>query len=95
VLRSPEFLAEKRKLQGPYTFGAQMLLNPKADTAQGFRDEWLKYWGATNFTGSTRTSWSIRPTPKGKKNDYTSMWVIGAGGDNNYYVMDACAIGST
>jgi hypothetical protein len=72
-----------------------MLLNPKADTAQGFRDEWLKYWGATNFTGLNPYILVDPADAKGKKNDYTSMWVIGAAGDNNYYVMDASAIGST
>jgi phage terminase large subunit-like protein len=89
VLRTPAFLADKRKLQGPYTFGAQMLLNPKADTAQGFRDEWLKYWQATNFTA---LNIYILVDPAGSKkkqsNDFTSMWVVGVGGDKNYYVID-------
>ncbi len=51
VLKSPEYLAEKRITQGPYTFGAQMLLDPTADKAQGFKDEWLQYWPGGNTRG--------------------------------------------
>jgi predicted phage terminase large subunit-like protein len=89
VLRSPEFLAEKRRLQGPYTFGAQMLLNPRADKVQGFLEPWLKYWPATNVTD---LNLYIIVDPGGSKkrpdNDYTSMWVVGVGGDENYYIVD-------
>lgn len=89
VLRSPQFLKDKRRLQGPYTFGAQMLLNPKADTAQGFKLDWVKYWPAKNFTG---LNFYILVDPASRKkstSDYTSMWVIGVGGDEHYYVCDA------
>lgn len=89
VLRSPQYLAEKRQLMGPYTFGAQMLLNPRADTAQGFQRAWLRYWPANNVTD---LNLYIVVDPGGSKkrpdNDYTSMWVIGIGGDGNYYVVD-------
>lgn len=88
VLRSPEFLADKRRKQGPYTFGAQMLLNPKADTAQGFREEWLRYWPATNTTDLNLYLLVDPASKKRATNDYTSMWVVGVGGDDNYYVVD-------
>lgn len=89
VLRSPEFLADRRKKQGPYTFGAQMLLNPKADTAQGFQEDWLKYWPATKTEG-LNLYLLVDPggSKKRPKNDYTSMWVVGLGGDENYYIID-------
>lgn len=89
VLRSPEWLAEKRKVQGPYTFGAQMLLNPTADKAQGFRTEWLKYWPATSAVNLNVYIIVDPASKKKKKNDYTSMWVIGCGGDKSYYALDA------
>lgn len=44
VLLSPEALADRRRAMGPYVFGCQMLLDPVADAAQGFRDSWLRYW---------------------------------------------------
>lgn len=88
VLRSPEFLADKRAKQGPYTFGAQMLLNPKADTSQGFREDWLQYWPGTNYA-DLNVYLVVDPASKKKKtSDYTVMWVIGVGGDENYYLID-------
>jgi predicted phage terminase large subunit-like protein len=88
VLRSAAFLRDKREKQGPYTFGAQMLLNPKADTAQGFREEWLRYWKADNTTGLNFYILVDPASKKKKTSDYTAMWVIGAGGDKNFYVVD-------
>ncbi len=46
VLLSPAALAEKRRQMGPYVFGCQMLLNPAADTAQGFRAAWLRRYAS-------------------------------------------------
>lgn len=88
VLRTVAFLKEKRRLQGPYTFGAQMLLNPRADTAQGFQEGWLRYWPNQNRTALNLYLIVDPASKKKKKNDYTSMWVIGVGGDGNYYVVD-------
>lgn len=87
VLLSPEVLANKRRLQGPYTFGAQMLLNPTADRQQGFKEEWLRYWSPV--ADSLNVYIIVDPASKKKKtSDYTSMWVIGLGGDENIYILD-------
>jgi phage terminase large subunit-like protein len=91
VLMAPETLAEKRRKQGPYTFGAQMLLNPTADKAQGFQEAWLKYWSASAFANLNLMI--IVDPASGKqaerrKNDFSSLWVIGYGADENYYVCD-------
>ncbi len=51
VFRSPEWLAEKRHNQGPYIFSSQMLLDPVADKAQGFKEEWLQFWPAEHAAG--------------------------------------------
>ncbi|BFR47907.1 phage terminase large subunit [Nitratidesulfovibrio sp. HK-II] len=61
VLLSPAALAEKRRQMGPYVFGCQMLLNPAADTAQGFRAEWLRRYalsapGLPGMSGMSGTS---------------------------------------
>lgn len=88
VLRSAEFLAAKRNLQGPYTFGAQMLLNPTADKAQGFKTEWLRYWPASSFHNLNIVILVDPASKKKKTSDYTTMWVIGLGGDLKYYVID-------
>ncbi len=88
VLRSAEFLAGKRRRQGPYTFGAQMLLNPTADKAQGFKREWLQYWKATHYNNLNRIIIVDPASKKKKTSDYTTMWVIGLGGDQNFYIID-------
>lgn len=94
VLLKPETLAEKRTKQGKYTFGAQMLLNPTAEDDQGFSLEWLKYWPATHadnlnvYIVVDPASRKKRDSKKKATNDYTAMWVIGIGGDKNYYVLD-------
>jgi predicted phage terminase large subunit-like protein len=87
VLLSPELLAEKRRDMGPYTFACQMLQDPKADETQGFKEEWIRYYeGAATNT----TKYLLVDPASGKRahNDYTSMWVLGLGPDENYYVLD-------
>ena len=44
VLMSRVALKEKRRKQGVYTFGTQMLLNPKGDSKQGFQRKWIRYY---------------------------------------------------
>lgn len=88
VLRSPEFLAERRRTQGPYTFGAQMLLNPTADKAQGFDSLWLRYWPAAHKDG-LNVYMIVDPASKKKKtSDYTSAWVLGVDGSENWMILD-------
>ena len=87
VFLSAEAIQEKRRNMGPYTFAAQMLLNPKADALQGFKREWLRYYK----TMPTKTNNYIlvdAASSKKKGSDYTSMWVIGLGTDGNYYALD-------
>ena len=87
VFLSAEAIQEKRRNMGPYTFAAQMLLNPKADALQGFKREWLRYYK----TMPTKTNNYIlvdAASSKKKGSDYTSMWVIGLGADGNYYALD-------
>ncbi len=88
VLVDPAFLAEQRQLQGPYVFAAQMLLDPVADKAQGFKLEWLRYWPATSDANMTKIIIVDPASKKKKTSDYTTMWVIGLGGDQNYYILD-------
>lgn len=92
VLLSRETLAKKRRNQGPYVFGSQMLLNPTADTAMGFDPRWLEY-GDIEYHQAKQLLWRfIIVDPAGSKqrenNDYTSMFVIGHGEDLKYRVLD-------
>lgn len=89
--RTLPFLLERRRDMGPYIFASQMLLNPTADKAQGFREEWLRYWPATN---TRNLNFYILADPaSGRKreesqNDFTTFWVLGAAADGNFYITD-------
>ncbi len=88
VLLSREVLAEKRRDMGPYTFGCQMLQDPKADEVQGFKRGWLQFWTPKNWGGWNLYILVDPAREKKKENDYTSMWVVGLAPDGNTYVID-------
>lgn len=88
VLLSVDTLAEKRRDMGPYTFACQMLQNPKADETQGFREEWLRYHDGDAEQGTNRYILVDPAGEKKKGNDYTAIWVIGLGTDENYYALE-------
>ncbi len=82
-------LAEKRRMMGPYTYGSQMLLNPTAGHAQGFKDEWLRYHQEGGIgSGMNKYILGDPASEKKRNSDYTAIGVIGLGSDNNYYLLD-------
>lgn len=89
VLLTREELEEKRREQGPYTFGCQMLQDPKADSVQGFKEEWMKFYKGT-LTGQGMNIFIVvdPANEKKKRSDYTSMWVIGRAVDGHDYILD-------
>jgi predicted phage terminase large subunit-like protein len=85
IFWADEIHLQKRRDMGPYTYAAQILLNPKADALQGFRKEWLKKY-KTIIPGNL--NWYIlvdAASSKKKGSDYTSIWAVGLGKDGNYY----------
>ncbi len=88
VLLTTEELATKRRDQGPYTFACQMMQNPRADSAQGFQDEWVKKYRTVNHKNLNIYIVCDPANEKKKRSDYTALWVIGLGEDENYYVLD-------
>lgn len=90
VFLSKDTLMEKRRDMGPYTFGTQMLQDPVADKAMGFKEEWLKFYDQIGDTGKWNIYILVDPASKKKAtSDYTVMEVIGLASDNNYYLIDA------
>lgn len=92
VLMSKSELAQKRRVQGPYVFASQMLLNPVADKAMGFQIAWLTHADVT-YEAAMRQLWRFiivdsAGSKMRKDNDYTTMFVIGHGSDLNYRVLD-------
>jgi len=88
VFLTSEELSEKRRDQGPYTFACQMMQNPKADSSQGFKPEWLKHYREVNPKKLNVYIVVDPANEKKKRSDYTSLWVIGLGEDENYYCLD-------
>lgn len=88
VLMQPDTLTEKRREQGPYTFSCQMLLDPKADEVQGFKETWLKFWPCRQFSNMNKIILCDPANEKKKSNDYTVFFVVGLGQDKNYYIID-------
>jgi predicted phage terminase large subunit-like protein len=91
VLITKVQLEELRRDMGPYIFAAQMLLNPAADSLQGFKREWMRHYQSTPLEAGGGTNKYLLvdgANEKRKDNDYTSMWVIGLASDSNYYVLD-------
>jgi len=88
VYLTREALAKKRRDMGPYTFGCQMLQDPKADEVQGFKEEWLRYWRGDNLSGLNLYLLCDPASAKKKNSDYTCMMVLGLGSDQNVYVVD-------
>lgn len=89
VFWSEETHVKKRRDMGPYTYAAQILLNPLADAMQGFKREWLRHY--KRLTNVNRMNGYIlvdAASSKKKASDYTSMHVVGLNTDGNYYVCD-------
>lgn len=84
---SPELMAQKRRDMGVYTFGCQILQNPRADATHGFQREWLEHW--TPDDGRNLVKYIIRDPANSKKDaaDYTADWVLGLGEDEIIYVL--------
>ena len=88
VFLSPEKLAEKRRDMGPYTFACQMLQDPVADKAQGFKREWIQRFSNRDHTGMNVYILVDPANEKKRSSDYTAMVVIGLSSDRNYYLLD-------
>lgn len=88
VLKTRKEIDKKRRKQGPYTFGTQMLLDPKGDSKQGFNREWLKYYKNMNPDGLNIYIVCDPANSKKKDSDFTVIEVVGLGPDENYYTLD-------
>lgn len=94
VMRSREFIAQKYKEMGPYVFASQMLQNPTADTTQGFKKEWFRWFERKpdeDFKNYSRMNRYLLVDPASSKkqnSDYTAISIIGLGEDKNMYLLD-------
>lgn len=88
VLWSQQTFDEKVRDFGPYVAACQLLQNPRADSAQGMKEEWLRYYTPSEHH-SHNVYMLVDPAhAKKKDSDYTCISVIGLGADKNYYLID-------
>lgn len=89
VFLSPTVLAKKRTDMGPYVFGCQMLQDPTADSKQGFKEEWLKFYSPPiKHAGMNKIILVDPANEKKTSSDYTTMWVLGLNDDQRIYALD-------
>jgi phage terminase large subunit-like protein len=91
VLWTRDQVAKRRREQGPYVFSSQMLLDPAADRAQGFHEEWLREYtfrSDSDYAGMNKYLLVDAANSRKKGSDYTAMVMIGLGSDQNYYLLD-------
>lgn len=85
VLLSRDELDEKRRDMGPFTYAAQMELDPKQDGSVGFKLDWWREWKASEHVEGNNYIIVDPANDKKKKSDYTTLWVMTAGQDGNWY----------
>ena len=85
VFLTQEQIDNKRRDMGAYVFSAQMLQNPVADSAQGFKREWTRFFDDEPPNHCTWYLLVDAANGKRKHNDYTSMWAVGLSHDSNLY----------
>jgi len=88
VLLDADALAQKRRDMGSYVFGCQMLQNPRSDETQGFQEPWIRRYEQMQAKGLNTYVLVDPANSKKKSSDFTVMWVIGLGPDENYYLLD-------
>ena len=85
-----EIHLQKRRDMGPYTYAAQILLNPKADSTQGFKREWLRHYKRMSAV-EKMTGYILVDAASSKKkgSDFTAVHVVGMNVDKKRYVLDS------
>lgn len=89
VFLTKEELETKKREQGEYIFNAQMMQDPTANSIQGFKEEWLRFYGGWRPDLIGNIYILVDPAnSKKKSSDYTVMAVIALCDDQNYYLVD-------
>jgi len=89
VLMTDEQYKQKRKEAiSSYVFACQILLDPIADQAQGFKEEWFRFCGYQDGVHMNRYLLVDPASAKKRGSDYTVMLVMGCAPDGNDYLLD-------
>ena len=83
-----ETLNEIRKTIGPREWEALYQQQPRAASGGEFKRHWMQYYRSASHDRMTKIMLVDPASAKRQNNDYTAMWVVGLGGDDNYYILD-------
>lgn len=88
----PEWFTEKH-FEGfksiPRTWNALFQQRPRPSGGGEFQRQWVNFYGCNINHSQLQKVLLVDPAGEKKNHsDYTSMWVVGLGGDENYYVLD-------
>lgn len=61
---------------------------PRAGTGAEFKRAWLNFYTVVNHRSMFKMMLVDPASGKRQNNDYTSIWMVGLGEDENYYVLD-------
>lgn len=71
------------------TWNALYQGRPSPDGGGEFKKDWVEYYDNPPDRKRVTTLMLVDPAnTKNKRSDYTAIWVLGAGGDDNFYVLD-------
>lgn len=83
-----ERLLTIEKTIGPKDFQSLYQQKPRPVDGAEFQRKWIQYYGNLDARGMNFVIMVDPASGKRKNNDFTSMWVVGLGSDQNYYIVD-------
>jgi predicted phage terminase large subunit-like protein len=84
-----ERLMQIRETVGPRDWEALYQQRPRAVSGAEFKRHWIQHYTSKPMPHEMSVVILVDPASgKRESNDFTSMWVIGLGQDQNYYVLD-------
>lgn len=72
----------------PRDWEALYMQRPRAGTGADFKRGWLNYYTSVNPAAMTKLMLVDPASGKRVNNDYTTIWIVGLGEDQNYYILD-------
>lgn len=88
VMMTAQRLQDIYRDLGRDVFSTQMMLDPSVQSGQMFTTDWLSFYNETDWRQMNRYIFVDPAGSKGKKSDYTVIWVIGFCRDGCIYVLD-------
>jgi predicted phage terminase large subunit-like protein len=81
-------IRETLSVEKPRDWEALYMQRPRAGSGAEFKRGWLNFYTQVQPSTMFKIMLVDPASEKRKNNDYTSIWIIGLGEDENYYVLD-------